>query len=400
MSGVAPRSAHLAIALLFLVNGATFATWASRVPAVRDKLDLSPGSLGIALAGLTAGAVVGLPASGALVARYGSLRVARAGLVLYCLALPLPALAPNLALLVLALFLFGVGNSLLDVAMNAQGVEVERARGRPILGGFHALWSIGGLLGAALGAAVAAAGIPAPIHFALAAAALLAAGLVVTVGMLPNTREGVPGPAFARPTRKLAVLGVIAFCALLAEGVVNDWSAVYLREVAGAGPGIAASGFAAFSLTMAVGRLLSDRIVARTGPRVFVRGAGVVAAAGLTLALLGDGPLPGVAGFGLLGAGLAGILPVVFGVAGGGEHRAGGSGPTIAAVSTVGYLGFLSGPVLVGAVGEFMGLRIALLAVVALAVLMTALAGALPRRHPAADRAAPGAEARRAGAGR
>lgn len=280
---------------------------------------------------------MGLPASGALVAQYGSLRVARAGLILYCFALPLPALAPSLALLTLSLFLFGAGNSLLDVAMNAQGVELEHIRGHPVLGSLHTLWSIGGLLGAAIGAAVAAVGISAPAHFALAAASLLTAGLVATVRLLPDPGGGTVEPVFARPNRKLAGLGIVAFCALLTEGVVNDWSAVYLREIAGAGPGIAASGFAAFSLTMAIVRLLSDRIVARVGPVMFVRGAGAVATAGLALVLLGGTPLSGVAGFGLLGVGLAGVLPVVFGVAGGQGH--GGSGPTIAAVSTFGYLG-------------------------------------------------------------
>lgn len=378
------RKARFAVALIFLTNGATFATWASRVPAVREGLGLSPGTLGIALAGLTLGAVVGLPASGALVARYGSPRIARAGLVLYCLALPFPAFASNLALLGLALFFFGAGNSLLDVAMNAQGVEVERTYQRPILGGFHALWSIGGFLGAAAGAAVAAAGITAQTHFTLASGLLLTLGLVATIRMLPDTRESVPGRTFAKPTKKLAILGVIAFCALLAEGVVNDWSAVYLREVAGAGPGVAASGFAAFSLTMAAGRLLSDRIVARSGPAIFVRCAGVVAASGLALVLIGGDPLLGVVGFGVLGVGLAGILPAVFGVTGG-EDRDDSSGPAIAAVSTVGYLGFLTGPVFIGGLGEFLGLRTALLAVVVLAVGMTVLAGALPQHHPAAD---------------
>lgn len=239
-------------------------------------------------------------------------------------------------------------------------------------------------------------GISAPAHFTLAAASLLTAGLVATVWLLPDPGEGTVEPVFARPNRKLAVLGIVAFCALLTEGVVNDWSAVYLSEIVGAGPGIAASGFAAFSLTMAIVRLLSDHIVARAGPVVFVRGAGVVATAGLALVLLGGTPLSGVAGFGLLGAGLAGVLPVVFGVAGGQDH--GGSGPTIAAVSTFGYLGFLSGPVFVGAVGEFLSLRTALLAVVALTVFMTILAGYLPRYHPAVERTHRGAVTCREGA--
>lgn len=376
----APHQARFAVAFIFLVNGAAFATWASRVPAVREGLDLSPGSLGIALAGLATGAVVGLPAGGALVARHGSLHVARAGLVLYCLALPLPAIAPNLGLLALFLLLFGAGNSLLDVAMNAQGVELEGAYGRPILGGLHALWSVGGFSGAAAGAGMAAIGVAASIHFALAAAALLLSGLLATTRMLPGTPKKSHEPAFAKPTRKLAILGTIAFCALLAEGVVNDWSAVYLRDVVGTGPGVAASGFAVFSLAMAAARLLSDRVVAWLGPALFARGAGVVASTGLVVVLLDGPPITRVFGFGLLGVGLAGVLPVVFGVAGG-QNGSQGPGPTIAAVSTMGYLGFLSGPVLMGLLGELLGLRPALMVVVVLTALIAVLAGTLPRRY-------------------
>lgn len=377
-------SARVVIGTIFLVNGAVFATWASRVPAVREALDLSPGALGLALLGLAGGAVVALPLSGTLVSRYGSLLVARAGLVAYCAALYLISLAPNLALLALALAAFGVGNSALDVSMNAQGVELERERGRPILGSFHALWSIGGFVGAASGAAAAAAGMPPSAHFALAGGLLLALGLLSTAQMLPEPEDRQAGPAFARPTRKLVLLGVVAFCALLAEGVVNDWSAVYLREVAGANPGVAPLGFAAFSLTMAAGRLLTDKLVTRTGPRMFVRFSATVALVGLGLALLVPLPAAGVAGFALLGAGLAGVLPVVFGITGGRE-REGTTGPAIAAVSTLGYLGFLAGPVLIGAFAELSSLRVSLVSVAVLVFLMVVLAGALGRHYPVAE---------------
>lgn len=377
-------SARTVIGTVFLVNGAVFATWASRVPAVREALDLSPGALGLALLGLTGGAVVALPLSGTLVSRFGSLLVARAGLAAYCAALYLISLAPDLILLALALAVFGVGNSALDVSMNAQGVELERRRGRPVLGSLHALWSIGGFLGAASGAGAAAVGMSVSAHFALAGGVLLTLGLLATARMLPEPEDRQAGPAFARPTRKLVLLGVVAFCALLAEGVVNDWSAVYLREVAGANPGVAPLGFAAFSLTMAAGRLLTDKLVTRTGPGPFVRLSATVALMGLGLVLLVPLPAAGIAGFALLGAGLAGVLPVVFGLTGGRE-REGTAGPAIAAVSTLGYLGFLSGPVLIGALAELSDLRLALVSVVVLVFLMVVVAGTLGRHYPVAE---------------
>lgn len=375
------RKARLAVAVVFLVNGTTFATWAARVPAVRDHLNLSPGALGIALLGLTAGAVIALPMSGALVARYGGRRMTRIGLLLYCLALPLIALAPTLALLAITLAVFGAGNSILDVAMNAQGVEVEQSYRRPILASFHALWSLGGLVGAVLGAGAAAINMSAQLHFAIASGLLLACGLLASSWLLPTVHDRSAGSVFARPTRKLVVFGAIAFCSLLAEGVVNDWSAIYLRDVTGASSGLAAVGYAVFSLSMAGVRLVTDRLVARIGPAPFVRGAALLAATGLGLALLVPFPLAAVIGFGLLGAGLAGVVPVVISVAGGREPAA-TSGPNIATVSTIGYLGFLTGPVLIGTLADLFTLRVAFLTVVVLIGIMAVLASRLGRRYP------------------
>jgi MFS family permease len=370
------RPARLAVAAVFFVNGAVFATWAGRVPAVQERLDLSVGALGAALLALTGGAVVAMPLSGAIVVRYGSRFVTRAALVVYCLALPMLAVAPGLAPLMIALAVFGAGNSALDIAMNVQGVEIERRYRRRVLGGFHALWSIGGLSGAVVGSAAAASGISAGSHFVIAAGALLCGGLAATGWLLPEDPEAAVGPSFARPTRGLAILGAIAFCGLLAEGAVNDWSAVYLRDALGADPGLAAIGFAAFSLTMAGGRLAADRIVERIGPVRFIEAGGVLATAGLALALLVDDPVAGVVCFGLVGAGLAGVVPVVFSAAGRRDVVSGaaGPGPALAAVSTVGYLGFLSGPAMIGGLAELLSLRGALVVVVLLAGLMVVLA--------------------------
>jgi MFS family permease len=373
------RRARLAVAAVFFVNGVVFATWAVRIPAVQERLDLSPGALGVVLLALAGGAMAALPLSGALVVRYGSRRVIRAALIIFCLTLPLVALSPGVIHLVVALAVFGAGNSALDVAMNVQGVQIERRYGRHILAGFHGLFSIGGLTGALIGSAAAAAGIGTPAHFVVAAGVLLCVGLSVTRWLLPDDPKSALGPTFARPTRAVAILGAIAFCALLAEGAVNDWSAVYLRDALGAGSGLAGMGFAAFSLTMAGGRLVADRVVERVGPVRFIQIGGFLATAGLALALLVDHPVAGVACFGLVGAGLAGVVPVVFSSTG---HRdkaddGAGPGPAIAAISTVGYLGFLGGPPVIGALAQLLTLRGALWVVVVLAGLMVILARGL-----------------------
>lgn len=385
--------ARVATGTVFAVTGATFATWAARVPAVRARLDLSPGELGIAFLGLAAGAIVALPVSGLLAGRWGSRRLARAGLTLYCLALLGPALAPTLPLLAAALALFGAGNSAVDVAMSVQGVEAERRYARPIMAGFSALFSFGTLAGAATATAATALGLTVLAHFTAAAAVLLTLGLAATGWFLAEATAPPGARRLVLPTRGLAVLGAVAFAAFLAEGVLQDWSAVYLREVIGADESVAASGFAVLVATMTAGRLVADRLVLRAGPARFAAAGGLVAAAGLLLVVVADRAWLAIAGLALAGAGLAGQAPTVFSLAG---HHAATSaarmpvGQAIAAVSTVGYFGFLAGPAVVGGVAELAGLRAAVAVVAGVAVLLALLATRLDRRHPALSTTAPG----------
>jgi len=369
------RRARFAVAAAFLVSGAVLGSWAARVPAVKDRLGLGPGVLGLALVGLAAGGVVSLAVAGALVARLGSRPVTRVALAACCLALPLPAVAPGAPALAAALALLGAGNGALDVAMNAHGVAVEERYGRPILSSFHGLWSLGALAGATAGGLAAGAGVPPAVHLAAAGVVLLAAGLAATGWLLPaGVDRRDRGPVFARPTRPLAVLAAIVFCGLLAEDAAAQWSAVYLRDALGTGAAVAAAGYAAFSLAMMAGRLTGDRWVARLGPRRFVRVAAAVASAGFGLGLAIARPAAAVVGFTLLGAGISCIVPVTFSAAAriGGTQ---GAGPAIAAISTVGYVGGTVGPPLIGGVAELAGLPAALGLVAALTGLVALLAG-------------------------
>jgi MFS family permease len=374
------RHARLAVVTAFITSGAGFASWAARIPAIKDQLDLSTGTLGIALLGPAIGAVVAMPLAGALLVRYGSRRLTRATLVLFCVALPLPAVAPSLPVLVAVLALLGVGAGSLDVSMNAQAVVLERRYGRPLLAGLHGLWSLGTLTGALIGGMAAGAGLPPRLHLSVAALVLLAVGLAATSWLLPadaDRDQTVRG--FARPNRTLVILGAIAFCGLLSEGAAYDWSTVYLRDSLGTSDGLAVSAYAAFTLTMTAGRLVGDRARARFGSRALLGSAALVAAAALGAGLALHHTVAAVIGFAVLGAGLSCVVPIVFGAAGPATGLA--SGPAIAAVSTVGYLGFIAGPPLIGAVGQVATLPSALMVVVAL----TALIAVMARRLPSLD---------------
>lgn len=369
------RASRVAISAVFAVSGAAFATWAGRIPAVQDRLGLSPGGLGVALLGLTTGATVALPLSGALIARFGSRRTTRAAAVLLCLVPLVLPYAGSLPLLAATLAVFGASNSVLDTAMNAQAVEVETGYGRPILSSFHGWWSLGGLAGSGV-AALVARDVSVRVHFTVAGLVLLAAAVTASRWLLRGAGDTERTPAFARPTRALAALGAIAFCGLLAEGAAYDWSAVYLRDEAGAGPGLAATGFAACSLAMAACRFGADRVVARFGPVRFVQLAGVVSTAGIVLAVAVPNAVVAIVGFGLLGGGLAGIVPVVFSAAG--RAAPDRPGPALAAVATLGYLGLLAGPAAIGGIGEVTDVRTGLAFVVLLTLLMTALGSRVP----------------------
>ena len=374
------RTTRLAVAALFFMNGVLFANWVSRIPAVQAERGFSHGALGMALLALGLGALVAMPLAGWSSARFGSDRVCRWTALGYCAALPVLAFVPGPAMFVLGLFCFGAVHGALDVAMNLQAVEIERRYDRPIMSSFHALFSFGGLAGALMGGWVAALGISPRPHF-LAVAAILAGSVALFIfprlfrraetGEPDRSGEAESKAAFAGPSRTLVVLGTIAFCVMMGEGAMADWSAIFLRQVTGANESIAAVGYAAFSVAMAIGRLSGDRLSQRFGPVILVRCGGLLAAGGLALVLLTGQPLLALAGFAIVGAGFATVVPQVFSAA----------GPAVAAVTTIGYLGFLIGPPLIGLAAELLGLSGALGLVVAASLLLVALAGGVERRN-------------------
>jgi len=368
--------ARLAVSTIFFVNGVVLASWVPHIPAVKARFALSDGALGFLLLAMAVGAVVALPLSGWLVGRHGSRAMTSACAVALCLVLPLPLLAPSVAAAGLALALLGACNALLDVSMNAQAVEVERRHRHAIMSSFHALFSGGGLIGAVLAGSVMALGAGDVSHVLGAAFVSLLAVATSLPHLLPSPpAAGSQGPVLVRPTGPLARLGALAFCGLLAEGAMADWSAVYLHDGLGSSPATAALGFAAFSLAMAIGRAAGDTIVARFGPEHVLRTSAAMAAVGLTTALLVATPAVGIAGCGLVGLGISNVIPILFSAAG--RMPGAQPGAALAAVATAGYAGFLAGPPLIGLVADWAGIGVGLGVVSVLCGLIALRAGAV-----------------------
>jgi len=354
---------RVVIALFFFADGLLIGSWASRIPAVQNQAELTNAELGLGLFAMSLGALLSMPLAGWLGERIGSRLVIIAALAGGGASLFLASLAPGLGWLAAALLAFGAGFGAMNVAANAQGLALERLYGRSILSSFHAAFSAGGLAGAGLGALAAGAGIGPPTHFGALALAL---GLGVLLGgrrlLPPEAREAPPAPILVRPPRGLLVLGAAAFFTLLAEGAAADWSAVYLSDSLGATAAVAALGYAGFSLAMATSRTAGDRLTGRLGPAALASSGGLLAATGLALALAVASTPAALAGFAAMGAGLGVVVPVLFRAAGSSPGVPAGVG--IAAVSTIGWLGFLAGPPAIGFAAGAVGLRNALVIVV------------------------------------
>ena len=329
------------------------------------------GVLGTVLLAAAAGALIGMPLTAKLVGRFGSARITRISTLALCGCVVLPGLAWNAPVLALALLLYGAAAGVMDVAMNTEGVAVERGFGRPVMVGFHAMFSFGGMIGSLMGSAVASRGIPPAWHLVGVGTAMAIASVPVCRQMLPNSQAPAPNATSTLELlRPLLGLGLIAFCILLGEGAMADWSAVYLQQLSG--PGVAPLGYAVFSLSMALGRLCGDWFHHHLGAVATVRWGGALAAAGLGAALLIGGMPATLTGFACVGWGFSAIYPIVCSVAG--KRAVAKPEAGIAAVSGTGYLGFLVGPPVIGLLAQVSSLRAALLLVVVLSGLSSLMA--------------------------
>lgn len=365
-----PILPRLGVKTFFFTNGFVFASWVAHIPSVKTGLSLSDGDLGLLLLAIAFGSLIALPLAGGVVSRFGSRRITFVAASGYCLLLPFLIMAGSLPPMLLGLAMFGACNATLDVAMNAQAVEVERLYDRSIMSSFHALYSFGGLAGASAASGAMAIGIADSSHVLTTSAVTLAAISIAYWFLAPGHPAGKSSdPVFALPRGVLMGLGLLALIGLLSEGAIADWSAVYLRDQLGSSPAQAATGFAAFSLTMAFGRLFGDHGVNRLGSATTLSITSLIAAAGVSLALLVRDTLMATIGFGLAGLGIANIIPILFSVAG--RVKSTSPGGAIAAVATTGYLGYLVGPPVIGFVADATNLAIGL-GVVSLLCLLSA----------------------------
>jgi MFS family permease len=355
--------ARFAVGYSFLACGLGMGIWATHVPVVRARLALDPAILGIALFVMAAASTLILPLAGAALGRFGSPPTAAVATIAFAICLPLPVLANSVPIFFVSVLLFGAGLGALDVAMNLQATEIEAVLGRPTMSLFHGFFSVGGLAGAGLGSAVIAAGWGDGRGAAAVAAVLLALAILAAFNLWPRDRSAGSGAYFALPNRAVFALGVVAFLSFAVEGAVTNWSALFLAAVKQASVYEAGFGFAAFSVTMAIFRLTGDAVVVRVGAKATVVAGGIIIVVGVALAIAA--PWPGVAalGFGLVGVGCANVVPVVFSAA----SRVPGmsSNLAIAAVTTMGYAGFMAAPPVLGFVADGFGLAVSL-AVVAI----------------------------------
>jgi len=371
--------ARLALASIFFAYGIIVGTWAPHIPLAKERLAASPGWFGFGLLSLSLGAILAMPLAGGAVARLGSARMAAVAAALAGLTLIGPFLAPDLGLFALALLVLGAGLGTLDVAMNAQGLIVERALGKPVISLLHGIYSAAGLVGAGL-SAVLIGHLDEPVRALVTTLACLAIAAVAHRHLIVEAAPARSGPMLVLPSRATIGLGLLCFLALLIEGTTIDWAGIHLRENRGASGNLASLAFGLYSGGMAVSRIVGDRFRLKFGSPALLRWCGLLTGAATLLAIFSPLPLVTLAALTVAGLAIGPIAPVLF--AGGGRAEPDNPGHGIAAVTTLGYSGWLLGPALVGLMAEAMGLALALALVAATALIITLNAG----RAAVADR--------------
>ncbi|WP_413791853.1 MULTISPECIES: MFS transporter [unclassified Pseudomonas] len=365
------RLEQMSTRIAYLIAGIGIAAWAPLVPYAKVRANLDEGTLGLLLLCLGVGSILAMPISGALAARFGCRRVLSGGTILICLALPLLATMTSLPWLVAALFLFGAGLGTVDSTVNLQAVIVERASGKTMMSGFHGMFSLGGIIGAAGVSALLGLGLS-PLGATLVVnGVLLVALFKAAPHLLPYGSES-SGPAFAIPHGVVLFIGILCFIVFLAEGAVLDWSAVFLTTERAVDTAYAGLGYAAFALTMTIGRLTGDSVVHRLGAKRVIIYGGSIAAAGFLLATLAPMWQAALLGYALVGAGCSNIVPVLYTAVG--KQTLMPEAIAVPAITTIGYAGILAGPALIGFVAHGSSLSLAF-GLIALSLVAVAVSG-------------------------
>ena len=367
------RINRIAVGSVFFLYGLCFASWASRIPSIQQSIGLSDAQLGLVLISLPVGLMISLPLAGWLTAKAGSRKIVIIATVLYSLALVSLGLSQNVYQLVSGLFIFGLSGNMLNISINTQAVGVEALYKRSIMASFHGLWSLAGFVGAAIGTFMMGRGIFPYQHF------ILILIIAVTILLLSNrnmlkedAQQDSNQPLFARPDKSLINLGIIAFCSMICEGAMFDWSGVYFKKVVVADEAWLGAGYTAFMSTMAFGRFFADWATVRFGIKRILQYSGLLTASGLLISVLFPTLATAIIGFLLVGFGVSSVVPLVYSAAG--RSKVLSPGVALAAVSTIGFLGFLCGPPIIGLVAGATSLRISfsIIAVMGLCVSIVA----------------------------
>lgn len=367
------KKRRIALGSLFFFLGLCFASWASRIPEIQAKFDLSEGQLGTLLLCLPIGSVLGLPLAGWLVHKYGSRVVIIWGGALYAIALPLVGLSPTTWAIALVLIVFGLLGNVMNIAVNTQALVLEDDYGRSILASFHGLWSSAGFVGAGIGAAMIFLRLSPSTHFLFITILsfliiFLARPFVVKEAKAPSGG----GLVLKKPDDLLLRVGLISFLGMMCEGCMFDWSGVYFKKVVLADPTLVATGYVVFMGAMASGRFLSDRLTARFGKVQIIRFSGLLIFSGLILAVLIPNYWVATLAFLMVGFGVAAIVPLSYSIAG--RSKIYSPGVALAIVSTIAFFGFLLGPPLIGFIADLFNLKVsfALIALNGLGIMILA----------------------------
>jgi MFS family permease len=365
--------ARLAVKILFFLNGFVHANYFSRLPRIQDQFAIDNGTVGLVLLSSSLGALIAMPFTGWMIIRNGSRRIALYSSFLYCGFIPFIPFAPNLPALVMLFFLIGIATGMMDVSINAQAVMIEQRWSKPIMTSFHAFFSVGMMLGALNGSLFSKLDTPLRTHFVIVGVVSLLTVFITRYYLIVDApaRQETEGPAFRLPNAAMVGIGVIAFCCMLGEGAMADWSTNYMENIAHASKSAAPLALSAFALAMTIGRIFGDAARVRFGDRMLMILCSLTAFCGLTLSITITTPVAVICGLFIVGIGLSAIVPIAYSVAGSAKELPPGVG--LAMVTTVGYAGFLFGPPVIGFLADFFTLRMALLLVLALFLVMTFL---------------------------
>lgn len=369
-----PTHTHrIAIGIAFFIYGLCFASWASRIPDIKNMLNLSEGQLGLVLFALPIGTLISLPVSGWIIGKLGSKRIVLIAVTFYALLLIGIGYWGHMYSLMVNLVFFGTAGNLLNISVNTQAVALGKHYEKPIMGAFHGMWSIAGFVGAGIGALMINQHII-PLHHFMAISSVSILGIICIAAYLianDQQQQQKKEPLFSIPDKPLAILGAIAFCAMIGEGALYDWCGIYMEQVVKVEKSLVGYGLSAFLFSMAAGRFLSDWTVRRLGAKTTLVLSGALSSAGLIISVIYPNFGVVIFAFLLVGIGTSAIIPLVYSMAG----RSGklSPGAALAAVTTIGFSGFLVGPPLIGFIAEFTGLRTAYAVIASMGLLIIVL---------------------------